>query len=528
MSDAESASTNETMDEAQTAITTKCEPSLFITTCPDPEAISEVIATNNNLGDAVVQAIESKGESTSPLSAIEVDRVIHEAQSPPQEDTVDEILEQADELAPAPPADAEQEDQAIEAALPLSTADADRAIESPTEEGKVDDQVVNELVSTPPAVAEKLDNVYQAIESTDELLSTADIYRAIESPIEEGNVDEYEVVKASQDENEVVNASEDENEVVNASEDENEIVKASEAEDLVSTPPVGDDENKIELPVVEKLVDLAVEERMAGPDVGEKEAVPAAEEKQSENVRESVKAATPQETLKSEAKPLPVPIASVAQARKAHFEQVGSDNAKSAQGSEANYPKSTGKVIANPSLEWLTAQLNHVASNDPSLTELQLDDSHRLNFGPNQQEQLGKALASNTYLTKLTMANLNVGTPAALAIAESLKVNRTLESLNLEDNSIQPNGIKALADALRENSVLAELKVARQKHKQGAEAEVAFQNALQKNETLIKLTMVIQDKGCKNNIERYLTRNVEIARKKRFAKAKESAAAGTA
>ena len=59
-----------------------------------------------------------------------------------------------------------------------------------------------------------------------------------------------------------------------------------------------------------------------------------------------------------------------------------------------------------------------VANDDPGLVELQIEDSHRLNFGPAQQEQLGRALAKNTHLKKLIIPNLNVGTPAALVIAE--------------------------------------------------------------------------------------------------------------
>lgn len=45
------------------------------------------------------------------------------------------------------------------------------------------------------------------------------------------------------------------------------------------------------------------------------------------------------------------------------------------------------------------------------------------------------------------------------AVAEMLKVNKTLESLNIESNFITSAGMMAVIKAMRENSTLAELKV---------------------------------------------------------------------
>lgn len=46
--------------------------------------------------------------------------------------------------------------------------------------------------------------------------------------------------------------------------------------------------------------------------------------------------------------------------------------------------------------------------------------------------------------------------------AELLKSNKTLTDLNIETNKIGPEGIKAIADALEENTTLKEIKLTNQ------------------------------------------------------------------
>ncbi|KAJ3278512.1 hypothetical protein HDU76_009862, partial [Blyttiomyces sp. JEL0837] len=154
-------------------------------------------------------------------------------------------------------------------------------------------------------------------------------------------------------------------------------------------------------------------------------------------------------------------------------------------------------------------------NNDPSLTSLDLKDCQV--FTITHGTALASALATNTYLKELNLANTKTQTITASDLAAALKVNKTLEVLNLESNAIAPAGIKALAEALESNSSLLELKLSNQKSPAGTDAEQAFTRALQKNQTLVKLGLLIRDVASRNSVDRAITRNKEIARKARLA-----------
>jgi len=55
-----------------------------------------------------------------------------------------------------------------------------------------------------------------------------------------------------------------------------------------------------------------------------------------------------------------------------------------------------------------------------------------------------------------------VASSSAIAIAEGLKSNKTLEILHLETNNIGTEGILALADALKVNTSVTEFKMTNQ------------------------------------------------------------------
>ena len=85
---------------------------------------------------------------------------------------------------------------------------------------------------------------------------------------------------------------------------------------------------------------------------------------------------------------------------------------------------------------WWEEVVARVARNDPTVTDLDLYEE---------------------YYTKhpLKLSPRAIGDAGALAIADALRVNSVLKTLNLESNDIEISGAEALADALRENSVPA-------------------------------------------------------------------------
>jgi Ran GTPase-activating protein (RanGAP) involved in mRNA processing and transport len=70
---------------------------------------------------------------------------------------------------------------------------------------------------------------------------------------------------------------------------------------------------------------------------------------------------------------------------------------------------------------------------------------------------VAEALKTNSILTTLNLEGNKIGPADATALAGALKTNMTLASLRLEANRIGDDGARALADALKTNKTLAEL-----------------------------------------------------------------------
>jgi len=80
-------------------------------------------------------------------------------------------------------------------------------------------------------------------------------------------------------------------------------------------------------------------------------------------------------------------------------------------------------------------------------------------IGPAGGIAIGKALEINEVLTNLVLRNNNIGDEGAKALAAALRVNGVLKSLNLYFNNIGNTGAIAIAEALRGNEVLTDLKL---------------------------------------------------------------------
>ncbi|KAJ3159043.1 Tropomodulin-1 [Irineochytrium annulatum] len=209
---------------------------------------------------------------------------------------------------------------------------------------------------------------------------------------------------------------------------------------------------------------------------------------------------------------------------------------------EQGPPVPTSAVTAsvratNPVLEELLHTIELMASNDPELVRVDFNNCNV--FTVAHGTALASALAKNTHVREVHMKNVKLQSITAFEIAKAMKKNTHLQVLNLESNVIAPAGvsierfrgcfrenlmlslsqIKAMAECLEFNSTLLELNLSNQKSPSGTEAESAFAKALQKNTTLVKLSLQIRDTASRANIDRSITRNKEIARKQRLASA---------
>ncbi|KAJ1536132.1 Tropomodulin-2, partial [Cladochytrium tenue] len=133
----------------------------------------------------------------------------------------------------------------------------------------------------------------------------------------------------------------------------------------------------------------------------------------------------------------------------------------------------------NPILDELLHALQLLAADDADLVVLDLRDCAV--FAPPHAAAVAEALAMSSHLRELVLENTGLQTAAAIEIANALRMNETLEVLNLDSNNIAPAG--ALAESLKHNRGLRELRLAYQRSMAGTDAEQAFARAMAKNTT---------------------------------------------
>ena len=89
-----------------------------------------------------------------------------------------------------------------------------------------------------------------------------------------------------------------------------------------------------------------------------------------------------------------------------------------------------------------------------ALTSLNLDYN---NIGDEGAAAIAEALKGGTALTDLMLENNKIGNGGAIALAEALTVNKVLRVLDLKMNNIEEIGVAAFAEAVKVNRVLVEL-----------------------------------------------------------------------
>ena len=108
-------------------------------------------------------------------------------------------------------------------------------------------------------------------------------------------------------------------------------------------------------------------------------------------------------------------------------------------------------------------------------------------LGLDEALALAEALKTNTTIQSLNLSYNKLGPEVDIALAEVLKTNTTLQTLNLEHNNFGPEGFLALAEALKINTTLQSLNL--QSSKLGGEGALALAEALKTNTTLQTLNL---------------------------------------
>jgi hypothetical protein len=169
----------------------------------------------------------------------------------------------------------------------------------------------------------------------------------------------------------------------------------------------------------------------------------------------------------------------------------------------------------NPVLDKVFKGLTAMRQNDNVLKEFDVNGFSLTNA---QCSVLVEAVALNNSIERLNLAKSGIQTGTVVDLAKSLSNNKSIKYLNLESNHIGPVGVCAMARALRQNSTLLELNLSNQKSSSpiGSEAEALFATLLKDyNQTLLKLGLEFRNPSLRSVVDRCLTRNNELARKKR-------------
>ncbi|XP_058379579.1 tropomodulin-1 isoform X4 [Diceros bicornis minor] len=114
---------------------------------------------------------------------------------------------------------------------------------------------------------------------------------------------------------------------------------------------------------------------------------------------------------------------------------------------------------------------------------------------------------------KLEEVNLN----NIRALAEMLKENKVLKTLNVESNFISGGGILRLVEALPHNTSLVELKIDNQSQPLGNKVEMEIVSMLEKNATLLKFGYHFTQQGPRLRASNAMMNNNDLVRKRRLA-----------
>ncbi|XP_068406179.1 leiomodin-2 isoform X1 [Eschrichtius robustus] len=163
--------------------------------------------------------------------------------------------------------------------------------------------------------------------------------------------------------------------------------------------------------------------------------------------------------------------------------------------------------------------LEKVKSNDPDTTEVNLNNIE--NITSQTLTRFAEALKANTVVKTFSLANTRADDSVATAIAEMLRVNRHITSVNIESNFITGRGILAIMRALQHNPVLAELRFHNQRHIMGSQVEMEIVKLLRDNTTLLRLGYHFELPGPRMSMTSLLTRNMDKQRQKRMQEQKQ-------
>lgn len=189
--------------------------------------------------------------------------------------------------------------------------------------------------------------------------------------------------------------------------------------------------------------------------------------------------------------------------------------------SKLNIPKKLAldtsfmKLSARPSGNQtnLEESLEKVRKNNPDVKELNLNNIE--NIPKEMLIDFVNAMKKNKNVKTFSLANVGADDNVAFALANMLRENRSITTLNIDSNCISGKGIVAIVRCLQYNETLTELRFHNQRSMLGHQAEMEIARLLKANPTLLKMGYHFELPGPRMVVTNLLSRNLDKQRQKR-------------
>ncbi|NXS47244.1 LMOD3 protein, partial [Balaeniceps rex] len=189
--------------------------------------------------------------------------------------------------------------------------------------------------------------------------------------------------------------------------------------------------------------------------------------------------------------------------------------------SKLNIPKKLAldtsfmKLSARPSGNQtnLEDSLEKVRKNNPDVKELNLNNIE--NIPKEMLIDFVNAMKKNKNIKTFSLANVGADDNVAFALANMLRENRSITTLNIDSNCISGKGIVAIMRCLQYNETVTELRFHNQRSMLGHQAEMEIARLLKANATLLKMGYHFELPGPRMVVTNLLSRNLDKQRQKR-------------
>ncbi|XP_065321641.1 uncharacterized protein LOC135929078 isoform X2 [Gordionus sp. m RMFG-2023] len=166
--------------------------------------------------------------------------------------------------------------------------------------------------------------------------------------------------------------------------------------------------------------------------------------------------------------------------------------------------------ITNP--EESLVKLNQ---NDPALDKLNLNNIR--DISPSTYLGICRSLKRNTNIESLSLVNTRMTDTIAKVLADSIRENVSLRSINLESNALSPDAVVYLFGAACDNQNILEFKAANQRNTYlGNKAETEIASLMAYNHHLLRLGLTFNVPDARVRVAVYLKRNLDELRLKRL------------